>query len=184
MTDNQSAPAEAGQAAALPHEIIAPATPATPATRAHASGVSTFLAELVFMIIVAAMVSVAVTVYLPRWLGTAGGKASLQDSIVTVNFEAIVQDQISALSDQVRVGSIEPKDMPRLSEQFMSALLAKIKSQTEEGKFVLRSEQVLGAPDDIPDLTDRFRTELQREGFMERKLEKGDVPTEARKDAQ
>ncbi|XJC74146.1 hypothetical protein ACHFCA_27030 [Delftia tsuruhatensis] len=95
-----------------------------------------------------------------------------------------MKDQITALSDQVRVGSIEPKDMPGLSEQFMSALLAKIKSQTEEGKIVLRSEQVLGAPDDIPDLTDRFRTELQREGFMERKLEKGDVPIEARKDAQ
>lgn len=188
MTDNQTAPAVAGQAAALPQETITPPAAgvpqAAPPKPAATSGVSTFLFDLVFMIIISAMVSIAVTMYLPKWLGMGGEKASLQDTIVTVNFEAIVRDQISALSDKVRVGDIEPKDMPKHSEQFMSALLAKIKAQTEEGKIVLRSEQVLGAPDSIPDLTDRFRAELQREGFMERKLEKGDDPTEARKDAQ
>ncbi|MGP3505452.1 TrbI F-type domain-containing protein [Paracidovorax citrulli] len=193
MTEKITEPAAAGPAAALPTEAAPPpaASTAPPAAVAASStpapastgGLSSFLVDLLLTAAIALLVSAAVVMYLPKWLGAGAEKASVHDSIVTLNFEAIVRDQISALSEKVRVGDIEPRDMPKRSEQFMSALLAKIKAQTDEGKIVLRSEQVLGAPDTIPDLTDRFRSELQQEGAMERKLEKGAESSEAGKDS-
>ena len=142
------------------------AMPSSHEGKSVVNGLGALVVDLAVMSLVAVLVSLAAWLYLPKILGSTAEVVHIEDVVVTVNFEAITREQIMALSEQVRAGEIEPSQMPALSKAFTEGLLAKIRQQADQGKIVLRSENVLAAPDAVADLTARFRAELQKEGLM------------------
>lgn len=178
MTEQNASNVTTGPEMAAQHTPAQPAAPVNVGTQSSesskASGLAALFADLAMMGLISAVVSLAAWVYLPKLLGPSTETQRVEDVVVTVNFEAITREQIMALSELVRSGEIEPSDMPKRSKQFTEGLLAKIREQAEQGKIVLRSENVLAAPDAVVDLTDRFRKELQKEGLMERSSAKND----------
>lgn len=150
---------------------------------AKASGLGALVVDLAMMGLVSAAVSLAAWLYLPKLFGPAVDTPRIEDVVVTVNFEAIAREQIMALSDLVRSGEIEPSEMPKRSKAFTEGLLTKIREQADQGKIVLRSENVLAAPDAVLDLTDRFRKELQKEGLMARNEDKSESNEERSQDS-
>lgn len=144
------------------------AVPSSNEGKTVASGLGALVLDLAVMTLVAVFVSLAAWIYLPKLFGSATEGLRMEDAVVTVNFEAITREQIMSLSEQVRSREIEPSEMPTLSRAFTEGLLSKIRQQADQGKIVLRSENVLAAPDAVVDLTERFRIELQKEGLMAR----------------
>ena len=170
MTEQNASNVTTGPEMAAQHTPAQPAAPVNVGTQSSesskASGLAALFADLAMMGLISAVVSLAAWVYLPKLLGPSTETQRVEDVVVTVNFEAIACEQIMALSELVRSGEIEPSDMPKRSKQFTEGLVAKIREQAEQGKIVLRSENVLAAPDAVADLTARFRAELQKEGLM------------------
>lgn len=156
---------------------IAPQAPVPAAVGGSGSG---FFVDILVMVVIAALVSVGMSYVSPKWVAPPSDKLAIEDILVTVNFDAIVKEQMQALTERVRNGDIEASDMPARTEKFTLALMDKINAQASEGKIVMRADQVLAAPANIPDLTDKLRKELRSEGVMERRSEESSKSKDAK----
>lgn len=121
------------------------------------------------MAIIAGFVFIAGTRAKAHWFGDENAAVSLSNSIVTVNFDALVREQIQAMTDLVKAGELEPSEMVERSDVFTKAVMEKVREKGKQGFVVLRSENVLAAPDEVKDLTDQLRTELRSAGVMDQK---------------
>jgi len=142
-------------------------------------GISLFV-DVFVVVLISVLVSIAIVHFYSKWGASSYDRLAIDDILVTVNFDAIVKEQMQALTERVRNGDIEASDMPARTEKFTLALMDKINEQASEGKIVMRADQVLAAPANIPDLTDKLRKELRSEGVMERRSEESSKSKDAK----
>jgi len=127
-----------------------------------AQGLIGLMADILVMAAVSAAVALMVFTYLQK-----SGAGSIDDKFITINFDALVRQEIIALSDKVRSGIIKPTEMPEISKKFTLALLDKMNAYAKDGKIVLKNDAVIAAPETVLDVTDKIRDELVKEGVMD-----------------
>ena len=142
------------------------------AESSRTSGFRDFLADVVVVVIVSTLAALLVYRFAPTWLQAAGETKPLP--LVTVNFDLLVSEQISALGERVRLGELEPEDMPKQSKRFSQALLDALREYTDKGYVVLRTDSVLSAPQDVEDITNTLRDRLINEGAMQKSKPKAE----------
>ena len=147
-----------------PSEESPEAAPAPATAAKDSTGIVGMLGDIAVMAVVAFVVSLGAIKYLPKTLGLSGASGDLP--VATIQFDALVREQIVSLSAQVSSGELAVEEMPKRSSAFTAALLEKLKARAAEGKVIMRAEAVIAAPADVPDYTDQFRSELIADGLL------------------
>lgn len=112
--------------------------------------------------LIAAVVSFFAVKYAPM----ITGEGHEQQSFVVVNMEQLTREQVLAMGDMVRSGSMDPGEMRTKAEEFSKALMEKMHAYSREGIVVLNSNAVVSIPEKFVDVTETVEQELQRAGVM------------------
>lgn len=118
--------------------------------------------DLLLMVAVAAAISLLVTKFAPRYLGAEETK----QGIAVIDMEALTREQVLAMGEAARAGTIEPEKMASLTQNFATVLMGKLNEYSEQGIVVVKSSAVISIPETVPDLTQTVREELLKEGVM------------------
>ncbi len=156
------------------HSAQADVPPTAPATVPKpATGLSGLVFDVAVMAIVAALVSFCMLVWGPSII--PGLTKTEEPPFVVVNIDQLGREQMMAMSQKVREGTVEVAEMPAKSAAFAQALVERVQSHADAGKVVLRADSVVAAPDGVRDLTDSIRDDLIKSGAMF-KAPKGEEP--------
>jgi|GEM_PF-6331747 len=86
--------------------------------------------------------------------------------IAFIDTESLAKEEINALGEAVRNGSMDSAVMAARSKVFSESLLGEIRTYSDQGYVVLRSAIALAYPADIRDITSDVRMSLQEKGVM------------------
>lgn len=88
-------------------------------------------------------------------------------SFVVVDMEELAREQVLAMGDMVRSGSMAAEEMPARTRAFSQALLDQLAAYAKQNILVLNSSAVAALPDGVSDETSIVRGELQKAGAMQ-----------------
>ena len=145
---------------ALNDQVPQPVVAAAPAT-ASTGG---FLGNLILIFLVACAASLTVNLIQE----TLFPKADPTQKVVVVGVNNLIQDQIGLLGERGRTGEIPLEEMPKRSKAFSEALLAELRTYTDDGYIVMRMDSLIAKPETLEDLTPAIRKTLQSKGLMEK----------------
>lgn len=149
-------------------EVQAPSEPAKAVKRD--SGFGVFFADLAVTAVIAALAAFAVLRFAPQWLPDRPQQAQ---QMAVVDMEGLSRAHILGLTEQVRAGELQAREMPAKTQAFAQALMDRVHKQTEKGVIVLNASAILAAPAEVIDLTPVIREEMQTSGEMaKRKTDK------------
>jgi Skp family chaperone for outer membrane proteins len=138
---------------------------ATPATAVNGSPKNPGLMLLVDALLIA-VVSTFMSLAVMKYAGPLMAPQADRQSFAIVNFDQLLQDYLTGITEQVNSGAVGAAEMPARSAAFNKELQQRLKAYAEAGVTVLRSDTVIAAPDDVEDITQRLRTELVQVGLM------------------
>ena len=141
------------------HQSSSAATPKP--QKAQGSTLDTVL-DLIVTVILATAISLLVTKFAPRFLGNEEPK----QGVAVIDMEGLTREQVLAMGEAARAGEIEADRMPNLTQKFGNALMDKLNAYSDQGVVVIKSSAVVSLPENVPDLTESIRNELQKEGAM------------------
>lgn len=120
-------------------------------------------ADLVMYAVISAAVAAAIVYFAPR-LGLQETVKPQQFAVI--NADALVQEHVRAMGDQVREGELTSEQMVDKTREFTKALGSTMEAYANEGVIVLNSRAVAMVPADMQDLTAAVRESLQKSGEL------------------
>lgn len=137
-----------------------------PTTDANASksvsGATAILIDVILIAVISAVVSLALFTF----VGPRINPPQVRQQMAVVNFDELIREYIMALSDQVSAGSVPVAEMTKKSAEFSSELRKRLQLHADAGTIVFRTDSVIVATDEIPDITDSLRSDLVASGLL------------------
>ena len=127
-------------------------------------------------ILMIAVISSVVSLALFKYVGPLLSPQQERTHIAVANYDNLVREYIMGLTEQVTTGVLPVADMPAKSANFTQQLYKLLQAHAEAGTTVIRSDAVIAASDDAPDITESLRNDLVAAGLLKKEPPKAMAP--------